>query len=76
LKGSIINAGLDPDNLPESDVSKMTLGDTTKAGVKAWKEIWGCGQGIAAVKRVVTTQELVTRIEAEYRVARDRLSSF
>jgi nitronate monooxygenase len=76
LKGSIINAGLDPDNLPGSDASKMSLGDTSNAGVKAWKEIWGCGQGIAAVKRVATTQELVTRIEAEYRVARDRLSLF
>ena len=76
LKGSIIKAGLDPDNLPESDASKMSLGDTSKAGAKAWKEIWGCGQGIAAVKSVVTTQELVTRIEAEYHAARDRLSSF
>ena len=50
LKGSIRNAGLDPDDLPESDPSKMNFGGDAR---KAWKDIWGCGQGIGAVKEVV-----------------------
>jgi nitronate monooxygenase len=70
LKGSIRNAGLDPDQLPESDPSKMNFGgDATKA----WKDIWGCGQGIGAVHGVVPTAELVARLAAEYRAARQRL---
>ena len=51
LKGSIRNAGLDPDDLPESDPSKMNFGGDSPS--KAWKDIWGCGQGIGAVKAVV-----------------------
>jgi nitronate monooxygenase len=70
LKRSIRNAGLDPDNLPESDPSKMNFGGDAK---KAWKDIWGCGQGIAAVDRVAPTRDLVARLKREYAAARQRL---
>ena len=70
LKPSIRNAGMDPDNLPESDPSKMNFGgDSTKA----WKDIWGCGQGIAPIKSVLPTAELIARFKREYAEARDRL---
>ena len=68
---SIKNAGLDPDNLPTSDPSKMNFGgDKTKA----WKDIWGCGQGIGAVGKVVTTAEFVARLKREYLAAQARVS--
>ncbi len=72
LKGSIRNAGMDPDNLPESDPSKMNFGGDSTA--KAWKDIWGCGQGIGAVSAVVPTAELVARLKREYAEARARLA--
>lgn len=72
LKPSIRNAGLDPDNLPESDPSKMDFGGG-EGSKKAWKDIWGCGQGIGAVKQVVSTAELVARLTREYEAARRRL---
>ncbi|GGD11058.1 NAD(P)H-dependent flavin oxidoreductase [Aureimonas glaciei] len=71
LKSSIAAAGLDPDALPDSDPSKM---DFAKAGAKAWKDIWGSGQGIGAVKAVLPAAALVNRLDAEYRAARARLS--
>jgi len=70
LKGSIRNAGLDPDALPESDPSKMDFGGDAR---KAWKDIWGCGQGIAAVNEVVPAGALVARLAAEYEEARRRV---
>jgi len=70
LKGSVRNAGLDPDALPESDPSKMNFGGDAR---KAWKDIWGCGQGIAAVKEVVPAGVLIARLAAEYQEARRRL---
>ena len=70
LKPSVRNAGMDPDNLPESDPSKMNFGGDAK---KAWKDIWGCGQGIGAVKAVLPTAELVARLKREYEAARARL---
>ncbi|XVJ70647.1 MAG: nitronate monooxygenase [Rhizobacter sp.] len=70
LKGSIVNAGMDPDHLPESDPSSMNFGGDAK---KAWKDIWGCGQGIGAVKAVTSTAELVQRLAVEYAAARIRL---
>jgi nitronate monooxygenase len=70
LKGSIRNAGLDPERLPESDPGAMDFGGDAK---KAWKDIWGCGQGIAAVKAVVPARELIARIGREYREARASL---
>jgi nitronate monooxygenase len=70
LKGSIRNAGMDPDHLPESDPSKMNFGGDAK---KAWKDIWGCGQGIAAVKEVLPARALIERLAREYRKARQQL---
>ena len=65
LKGSIIAAGLDPANLEQSDASKMNFsGGSSKA--KAWKDIWGAGQGVGAVKGVVSTAELIARLKREY----------
>ncbi|MGD9831963.1 MAG: NAD(P)H-dependent flavin oxidoreductase [Piscinibacter sp.] len=72
LKPSIRAAGLDPDNLPESDPSKMSFGGGEGAK-KAWKDIWGCGQGIGAIDKVVPTRELVARLAREYQDARRRL---
>ena len=74
LKPSIRAAGLDPDALPESDPSKMDFGGGEGSKAKAWKEIWGCGQGIGAVKAVVPTAELIARIARELQAARDRVS--
>ncbi|MDX3926543.1 MAG: nitronate monooxygenase family protein [Shinella sp.] len=76
LKPSIAAAGMDPDNLPVADPTKMDFdraaGDLS--GAKAWKDIWGCGQGIGAVKAVEPTADLVGRLEREYRAARERLA--
>ncbi|WP_372527804.1 NAD(P)H-dependent flavin oxidoreductase [Piscinibacter sp.] len=71
LLESIRNAGLDPDKLPESDPSKMNFGGDAK---KAWKDIWGCGQGIGAVKEVVPARVLIARLKAEYEQARNALA--
>jgi nitronate monooxygenase len=70
LKGSITNSGLDPNDLPQSDPSKMSFGSES---TKAWKDIWGSGQGIGAVKEVQTTAELVARLKREYEAAKERL---
>ena len=59
-------AGLDPDNLPEGDPSKMNFGSGGDQEAKAWRDIWGCGQGIGAVKAVHPVAELVARFEREY----------
>ncbi|MES2988893.1 MAG: nitronate monooxygenase family protein [Pseudomonadota bacterium] len=65
LRSSVVNAGLDPDNLPESDPSAMNFG-----GAKAWKEIWGSGQGIGAVRAVEPAGVLIDRLKAEYAAAK------
>jgi nitronate monooxygenase len=70
LAPSIRAAGMDPDNLPESDPSKMNFGGDAK---KAWKDIWGCGQGIGAINAVTSTAELVAKLRGEYEAARARL---
>lgn len=70
LKSSIIAAGLDPDNLPESDPSKMDFGEN---GAKAWRDIWGSGQGIGAIKNVQPVAKLVETFSAEYDAAKERL---
>ena len=72
LAPSIRNAGMDPDHLPEGDIKTMDFGGS--AAAKAWKDIWGCGQGIGAVKAVVPVAELVGRLRAEYEAARARLA--
>ena len=71
LAPSIRAAGMDPDNLPESDPSKMNFGGDAK---KAWKDIWGCGQGIGAIDAVTSTADLVARLRREYQAARARLA--
>ncbi|NMM77529.1 2-nitropropane dioxygenase [Acidovorax sp. SRB_14] len=71
LAPSIRAAGMDPDNLPESDPSKMNFGGDAK---KAWKDIWGCGQGIGAVTEVTSAAALVERLRREYLAARARLA--
>lgn len=70
LKGSIRNAGLDPDNLPESDPSAMNFGSSSS---KAWKDIWGSGQGIGAMKSVMGAAEYVDKLAAEYEAAKARI---
>jgi len=72
LKPSIRAAGLDPDNLPESDPSKMNFGGGESAR-KAWKDIWGCGQGIGAVHEVTSAAAFIDRLKREYAEAKARL---
>ena len=72
LAPSIRNAGMDPDNLPVSDPSKMNFGGDKS---KAWKDIWGCGQGIGTVNKVQSTADFVAQLKREYQVARERLLS-
>jgi nitronate monooxygenase len=71
LKGSIVNAGLDPENLPESDKSKMDFGT---GSAKAWRDIWGAGQGVGQVGAAPSAGEIVARLEAEQRTARGRVA--
>jgi nitronate monooxygenase len=73
LMPSIARAGLDPHHLPESDPSKMDF-ESLAGGAKAWRDIWGCGQGIAAIDKVVPAAELVARLRREYRAALARLA--
>lgn len=73
LKPSIAAAGLDPDALPEANPSKMNFGTAGEA--KAWRDIWGCGQGIGAVDAVVPVAERVARLKAEYQAALARLAA-
>ena len=73
LKKSIENAGMDPSALPESDPSKMNFGSGGESKSKAWKDIWGAGQGVGAVKDVGDVSTLVTRLIREYGQARQRL---
>ena len=71
LRGSIVQAGLDPEHLGEGDPSEMTFGSDHEAKhAKAWKDIWGSGQGIGAIKQVVPAAELVARLKVEYAEAR------
>jgi nitronate monooxygenase len=73
LKPSIVAAGMDPNNLPESDPSAMNFGGGDSAKAKAWKDIWGCGQGIGVVDEIVPAAELVARLRREYEAAKARL---
>ena len=74
LRGSIVNAGMDPSKLASGDPSQMSFGSSEPA--KAWKDIWGCGQGISAVKQVVSTAELVARLRKEYAQAKAEVAGF
>ncbi len=71
LKPSIKSAGLDPDNLPEADPSKMNFGGESSA--KAWKDIWGCGQGIGAIDRIQPVADYVAQLKQQYAAALQRL---
>ena len=71
LKKSIIKAGLDPDNLPEADKTHMNF--ASNSGAKAWRDIWGAGQGVGLMHDVPTVAEVVTRLKAEYHAARTRV---
>lgn len=73
LKPSIAKSGLDPDHLPEADPSKMDFDKAHQEGAKAWKDIWGCGQGIGAIKEIAPTAKLVDRLAQEYEQARNRI---
>ena len=73
LKSSIENAGLDPDNLPESDPSAMNFGSGGNTDAKAWKDIWGSGQGIGAVKRIQPTADYVDDLVREYEAAKAKI---
>jgi nitronate monooxygenase len=75
LRKSIENAGLDPDNLPESDPSKMNFGSGGNQATKAWKDIWGVGQGVGQIKTIESTAEAAAKLRAEYAAARARLAS-
>ncbi|MEG8055738.1 nitronate monooxygenase family protein [Sphingomonas sp. 22L2VL55-3] len=74
LRASIQAAGMDPDNLPEGDLKTMDFGGGNGSKPKAWKDIWGSGQGIGAVTEVESVADRVDRLEREYRAARARLS--
>lgn len=73
LRGSIEAAGMDPDNLPEGDLKTMNFGGNDGSKAKAWKDIWGSGQGIGAVDAVVPAGDYVAKLAREYAAARARL---
>ncbi|MCG1019569.1 MULTISPECIES: nitronate monooxygenase family protein [Burkholderiaceae] len=73
MRQSIVAAGLDPDNLPMSDKSQMNFGDGSSK-VKAWKDIWGAGQGVGLMDDIPSVAELVARLKDEYQAARVRLA--
>lgn len=75
LRGSIEKAGLDPDNLPTSDPSKMNFGSGGNTKAKAWKDIWGSGQGVGTITAVETVAERVDRLEREYNEAKAALQA-
>ena len=73
LRKSIIAAGLDPDNLPVSDNSKMNFGSGGNSGAKAWRDIWGAGQGVGLMDDAPSVAEVLQRFSAEYQAAKARL---
>ena len=75
LRPSIERAGLDPDSLPQADPSKMNFGSGGNTEVKAWKDIWGCGQGIGAIKSIQSAGELVDQLAREYEAAKAELAA-
>ena len=74
LRPSIIAAGMDPDNLPTSDPTAMNFGSGGNTKAKAWRDIWGCGQGIGAVKDVPAVADMVARLTREYEQAKAELA--
>ena len=74
LKKSIVSAGLDPDNLPQADKTAMNFGSGSGSKAKAWRDIWGAGQGVGLMDDVPTVAEMVARLRTEYDAARARLA--
>jgi nitronate monooxygenase len=74
LRPSIVRAGLDPDNLPQGDVKTMNFDGAGGSKAKAWRDIWGSGQGIGAIKKVVPAADLVARLSSEYMAAKARVA--
>jgi len=72
LRASVVAAGLDPDNLPEAGPEAMNFQSAT--GAKAWRDIWGSGQGIGVIDKVVPTADYVARLEREYEAAKARIA--
>ena len=75
LKGSVVNAGMDPDNLPEGDKSKMDFGSGSDLAAKVWKDIWSAGQGAGNIEEILPARELVLRMEREYHETLARLTA-
>jgi nitronate monooxygenase len=75
LRPSIVRAGLDPEDLPHADPSKMNFGSGGNQEAKAWRDIWGCGQGIGAVKEVQSAGALIERLWREYEAAKSALAA-
>lgn len=73
LKGSVRNAGLDPDNLPDGDKAAMSIDKSDKTEAKAWRDIWGAGQGVGSIDDILPAGDLVMRMEQEYHAARKNL---
>lgn len=73
LRGSIENAGLDPDDLPDSDKERMNFGSGGNSRAKAWRDIWGAGQGVGTIDEVLPVTDIVERLDREYADARARL---
>jgi nitronate monooxygenase len=73
LRGSIVNSGLDPDNLPSGDKSTMKFGSEGSSKAKAWRDIWGAGHGVGSIDAVLPAAEVVARLAREYESARERL---
>jgi len=74
LRPSVVAAGLDPDSLPQSDPSKMNFGSGGNTDKKAWKDIWGCGQGIGAVKTITPVADFVGKLKREYDAAKNAVA--
>jgi nitronate monooxygenase len=75
LRQSIERAGMDPDNLPDGDISTMNFGSGGNSEAKAWKDIWGSGQGIGAIDKVQSVEEFVSQLESQYRAAKAGLDA-
>jgi len=75
LRPSVVKAGMDPDNLPVSDPSAMNFGSGGNQEAKAWRDIWGCGQGIGAIDAVLTAGELIAKFSEEYEQAKAELAA-
>ena len=76
LKPSVVNAGLDPDNLPQADKNDMNFGSSGLSGdnsKKAWKDILGSGQGIGSIKEITSVKETVDKLVSEYKTSKQRL---